>query len=193
MKTSKQLLIIILLFIINSLHLKAQVTESNNAITSGSYVGTSNNENVVFKAFGSTYMTLTTGGNLGIGTATPAELLDVNGNINVANTQFYSINEVRQLYVRGTSNLMVGNSGNTTLTGQDNIAVGEGAGTSLTSANFGTFIGRSSGNSTTTGTYNAFLGYHSGRDNTIGQYNTYLGTKAGRDNVTGSNNVAVGT
>ena len=84
--------------------------------------------NIDFLTNGNPRMIIESGGNIGIGTTSPTELLDVAGNINIANTQFYSINGVRQLYTVGTTNLLVGNSGNTTLTGANNVAVGLEAG-----------------------------------------------------------------
>jgi hypothetical protein len=101
--------------------------------------------NIDFWTNGSQNMTLTSGGNLGIGTASPTQLLDVNGNINVSSTNSYRINGVRQLYVRGTNNLMVGNSGNTTLSANNNVVVGNGAGTSLTAGEDNVFIGVDAG------------------------------------------------
>jgi hypothetical protein len=148
-------------------------------------------------------------GNVGIGTATPNQLLNVAGNVNINSTFWYGINNTRQLYIRGTNNLMVGISGNTTLTGVGNILVGDNAGAGLTSGSNNTFVGLRAGQATTTVNDNTFVGVDAGRNNigasnsfygtnagftnSSGQHNTYLGFTAGNDNSTGELNVAIGS
>jgi len=102
-------------------------------------------------------------GTLGIGTTTPAQELDVNGDINVsAQTNGYYINNTAVLTTPGGD--------------QYSIAVGRYA----------------LAEQTTTGLYNTALGYLALRYTTTGLRNTAVGEQALYTNTTGSFNTAVG-
>jgi hypothetical protein len=126
-------------------------------------------------------------GNVGIGTATPAQLLDVATDA--------AIHGVR--VGRGAngiiSNLAIGRLAlNANTSGAFNVAVGEEALVSNTSGNSCTGIGVGALLSNTTGASNTATGISSLRLNTTGGSNTVSGRDAMRLNTTGSNNTAAG-
>lgn len=110
------------------------------------------------------------GTNVGIGTITPAKLLDVNGDILVNGLTIG----------RGNSNIAT------------NTVVGSGAGNSITTGANNTFSGISAGRDTTTGGQNSFFGQNSGRLNTSGEQNSYFGFQSGYSNTTGNYNTFIG-
>jgi len=95
--------------------------------------------------------------------------------------------------VTGNDNLAIGNSALYYLTsGSDNVAVGTIAGEYLTTANNSTFVGRYAGNDVTTGSYNAFFGAFAGQKITTSEKNTCLGGQAGMEITTGGSNTCIG-
>lgn len=127
------------------------------------------------------------GTNVGIGTVTPAKLLDVNGDILVNGLTIG----------RGNSNIatntVVGSgAGNTISTGTNNTFLGFNAGLNNTTASTNTFVGTSSGQTNTTGGNNTFLGNGSGLANTTGADNVFIGKSSGLSNTTGSGNTFLG-
>ena len=145
-------------------------------------------------------------GNVGIGTATPAEKLDVSGDINASS--FYKIGGNTVLSNPGTENIFVGVGAGMNNTASDgtfigyeagrvnqgdsNTFVGSGAGSSNTTGDNNTFLGMYAGNDNTTAVFNTFVGTSAGPHNTTGSYNTFLGAAAGNGNSTASNNTFVG-
>lgn len=144
-----------------------------------------------------------TSGNIGVGTTSPSQKLDVNGDA--------SINGVRVGRGAGSvsSNTVLGASAlNSNTTGTVNTAVGSSAlyfnQTGVSNSAFGyealynntatgnSAFGASSQRGTTSGEYNASLGESSLRLNTTGSYNCALGVSAARTNSTGSSNCAFG-
>lgn len=135
--------------------------------------------------------------NVGIGTSTPQETLDIAGNLNISTDSTYKIGLQTVLSTRGDDNLFVGASaGINTLNNigiaNGNTFVGTQTGVTNSQGFFNTFLGASAGFFNTTGGENAFLGTLAGRDNTIGAKNTFVGTGAGFNNTNGTNNTFIG-
>ncbi len=113
-------------------------------------------------------------GNVGIGTTTPAAMLDVNGAVNAAT----SFNLGGSLFASGNytlGNAFLGFAGNSKTTGDDNTASGVQA---LFSNTYGE-------HNTATGAYALYY-------NTAGSNNTAFGQTALNSNITGGNNTAIG-
>ena len=141
-----------------------QASVLGNSIGVNDYLGSSNAVDVKFKGAGNLYMTLLqSNGRLGIGTASPSYLLDVNGDVNVASGQAYYLNGNKLLWHRTSST--------TTL------FIGVGAGNTNAAAH-NTFVGGDAGyNTSADGGFNTFFGYRAGYGNygslgVGGSYNT---------------------
>jgi trimeric autotransporter adhesin len=96
-------------------------------------------------------------GNVGIGTATPGEALDVSGKANIND---------------GSNNVLI-STGNSTITASNTVAVGYQALTALTSGTGNTAVGYQAGNTLTTNSQNTLFGYQviaGGSDNTAFGY-----------------------
>jgi hypothetical protein len=122
---------------------------------------------------GSERIRIDSSGNVGIGTSSPTEKLDVDGNINI-----------NSVYKIGGSTVL-------SVTDTDNTLLGIGAGTNNT-GDYSTFVGRDAGYNNQ-GYYNTFLGSRAGVNNTEGEYNTFLGRRAGYHSTTGNRNTFLGT
>lgn len=137
------------------------------------------------------------GGNVGVGTASPTQKLDVNGNINTAST--YMIRDTTVLFTwQPDEVLLVGpNSGR----GSDTegihklVAVGDQAGY-LTRGNANTFVGYRagymSGNDAVAPLGNTFIGQRAGSGGNTGDHNTFLGSASGANHANGQDNTFVG-
>ncbi len=132
-------------------------------------------------------------GNVGIGTTTPTEKLDVNGNINIAADSAYQIGGKNVLRTQ-SNNLFVGDgAGCLTTTGGGNLFMGLESGHSTTAGHSNSFVGYRSGYSNILGFRNSFIGYKSGYANTDGVHNLFVGYQSGYINTTGSCNSFVGS
>ena len=133
------------------------------------------------------YSAIFSGGSVGIGTSTPAAMLDVAGNINTS-TQ-YNIGGSRVFSIAGTSNTFVGSgSGNANTTGQNNAFFGNSTGAANTTGSNNSFFGKSAGAANTIGTGNSFFGRNAGLNNTTAAFNSFFGESAGANNTTGGDN-----
>ena len=103
------------------------------------------------------------GGNVGIGTLSPAQRLDVAGNINVSVGSGLLLGNVNFLRGSTTSNnvFLGGLSGGAT-TGASNVFVGSNTGASNTTGGSNVFIGNNAGITNTTGTGNIIIGAGAG-------------------------------
>lgn len=152
-----------------SLVTNAQATQAVNAISASSYLGTSNNFDVVFKRQAvAAGLLSTTSTAFGVNSKSLANSVSIGVNAG----QFSS----------GT--------GFNTYIGQ-NAGKGQSA-TVLNSGNNNTFVGLEAGKINTNGSMNTFIGAYTGVNNTTGTFNTYIGSSAGNTN-NGSDNVFIGT
>jgi hypothetical protein len=116
------------------------------------------------------------GTNVGIGTASPTAKLEVLGRA-----------RIRQ----GTDNLFI-NGGNTTLSGNSNIALGDNSMPSISSGNQNIALGASSLANLTSGSENFALGFQSQALNLSGVGNVAVGNQSLYSSTTGIYNTAIG-
>jgi len=157
-------------------------------------------------------------GNVGIGTATPSEKLEVHGNIRVPSTTFaeqygiiykgtipfihdfsYGLNAGgitpvgRNTFVGvDAGNFTMGSTATTTSQASYNTAMGYLSLYANTTGSYNNAMGYLSLYANTTGSYNNAMGYYSLRYNTTGSYNNAMGVNSLRYNTTGSYNNAIG-
>ncbi|MCP4711964.1 MAG: hypothetical protein GY869_25365, partial [Planctomycetes bacterium] len=135
-------------------------------------------------------VTFAANGNVGIGTTSPNDKLDVNGNINI--NSVYKIGW-QTVLAHPATNIFVGvGAGENNTTGYQNTFLGRWAGRLNTEGYSNTFLGHTAGNSNTLGNWNAFLGGRAGYHNQTGNSGTFLGDSAGYYNQTGNSNTFLG-
>lgn len=151
----------------------------------------------------------TSGGNVGVGTTTPAAKLDVNGGVNTSANYQIGGDSVLSIGSPANSNLFLGveaganttaccnvfsgyQAGFNNTEGEDNAFYGVGSGYSNSNGSLNTFSGWGTGYSNTTGSDNTFSGFTTGYNNNAGYNNTFYGVAAGYNNTTGHYNVFVG-
>ncbi len=143
----------------------SQATQGTNAISSTSYLGTSNNNDVVFKRQAvNAGLIATDKTSFGLNSfATPNSV-----SIGVSAGQFSS----------GTGyNTFIGNYSGGITTGNNN-----------------TFLGYYAGGSTTNGDYNIFIGRNAGASNVSGNNNIYIGNSSGSEDADySSGNIFIGS
>jgi hypothetical protein len=124
-------------------------------------------------------------GNVGIGTANPAYLLDVSGDIKVSGIRIGKGGGQSSLNTSVGSSALYAN-----ITGSSNTAIGYNALTANTSGNSNTAVGAYAMDSAS-GSNSTAVGAFSLKKNS-GLYNTAVGTSALSSNTTGESNTAVG-
>ncbi|KPJ85734.1 hypothetical protein AMJ57_01960 [Parcubacteria bacterium SG8_24] len=118
-------------------------------------------------------------GNVGIGTTTPNNALQVAGLINFTTTS--------------RDGTYIGyQAGNASPTGNNNTLIGNLAGTAVTSGYENTAVGSEALETNTTGFYNTAVGYRALEANDDGRNNTAVGRYAMNSNVDSSGNTAIG-
>ena len=123
------------------------------------------------------------------GTSTRIPYFDANGQLTESANFAFSTNKI---IINPTSNNVILNGGNATLTGVRNALIGGSAGEKLTTGYDNVFAGFGAGYEATTGYQNFFGGFLAGR-NCIGCYNNVaLGSEAGRSITNGNNNFFAG-
>ena len=156
-----------------------------------------NSENTPFW-FGTnntTRMAITENGDIGIGTKTPENKLDVMGRIGL--NKYTMLNLPDQTDFTGTMYFGGGNAGynlshTSEYEGQYNTAVGYEALFENTSGHSNTIMGYWAGRSNADGFENTFLGWSAGQGNVSGTGNSFIGNAAGMWN-TGNDNVFIGS
>jgi hypothetical protein len=113
-------------------------------------------------------------GNVGIGTDTPKQKLDVDGNINLSENNAIYFNGSRTIAYDSLKNVSFGADALQQPTGGSNIGLGYNA-----------------GKNTTTGHSNAFLGWRAGFWNSTGYHNVAIGNQS-LHSSNGHNNIALG-
>jgi hypothetical protein len=136
-------------------------------------------------------------GNVGIGTTTPNEQLELTGNFKLppttATTGMINVGTNRFIHGYGISNTFIGqNAGNLTMTGSANTANGTEALLSNTTGTQNTAIGNLALHSNNTGSLNTATGEQALLSNTTGTRNTASGMVALRSNTEGRDNTANG-
>lgn len=132
-------------------------------------------------------------GNVGIGTTTPADKLEVDGNIRLTdNTSAYRIGADDVLRIQDTGCLFTGVEAGPVSTGNYNTYVGWRAGRVNTSGQSNTFVGANAGLSNIDGAFNTFIGQGVGQANSNGWSNTFIGYLSGAANISGMCNVFTG-
>lgn len=160
-----------------------------------------------------TVFTIKDGGNVGIGTTTPLNKLDVAGSINIDKNASYKQNGQTILYASSTNyatfvgmgagqSVVSSATGNTALgyealftatSSSDNTAIGYGALRVDTSTGRNTAVGALSLYLNTYGAENTAIGWQSLALNTTGSQNASLGAGSLGQNDDGSSNVAIGS
>ena len=155
-------------------------------------------DNMTITPTGTGDLILSPGGQVGIGTPTPNEQLEITGNFRLpattATTGIFYQAANRFLHTFGTAdNIFLGVvAGNLTNTSNRNVGIGTGVlGVIGLNANDNVGIGWNALTTLTTGDENFALGNKALRFNSTGSFNTAIGALALEDNLA-SNNIAIG-
>ena len=190
-----------------------QLKGNNGTNPDSNFLGTINNRDLVLRTNNVERLRITKNGKLGLGTTTPQQKLDVNGNINIAEGSAIYVGNERVLYFPkagpfpgvfigqlsgnndgGFLNTAVGYAALHAVKGEGNanVAMGSYALTTNTQGNGNSAVGYSALYKNTTGYDNAAVGADALYYNTTGSLNTALGMFTLNDNTTGFYNTATG-
>ncbi len=134
-------------------------------------------------------------GNVGIGTTTPSQQLEITGNFVIPSTTATSgiiyMGASTFLHSYGSGGLFLGlGAGNLTHTGVNNVGIGDLTLALLSTGQYNTAVGYNAGHSIDAGTYNSAFGYQA-LPVSVGSYNTAFGASSQRA-ATGSYNTSLG-
>ncbi|MFA4871792.1 MAG: hypothetical protein WC610_01910 [Patescibacteria group bacterium] len=158
------------------------------------FVGSQSNTDFTIRTNNSEKVRITTAGNVGIGTASPNNTIQVAGLINFNNTIFgtflgYQAGNV----TTGNYNSFVGfQAGYSNLSGSNNSAMGVSALSANIDGYFNSAMGVQALRSNISGISNSAMGVQALYANTTGSYNSAMGVSALNQNTTGFNNSAMG-
>jgi len=169
------------------------LTGNTGASSVTNFIGTKDNQALVFKVNNIERMRILTNGNTGIGTNNSLQKLDVAGNINIGsgfalfmeNHLVFTVDSVK-------ANIFLGNGVASRNTGNYNTATGYQALNANTSGTHNTATGFNALHSNTTGWFNMATGSAALYHNTSGNQNIASGYEALYTNTTGSSNIAIG-
>lgn len=181
----------------------AQATQATNAITAGSYLGTSNNNDVIFKRQAvAAGLIATNKTSLGVNSSAMANSISIGANSGQYSSGFGHNTYVGHDSGRGNSasilnsgsfNTFVGDiSGEYNTTGSENIFIGVQTGYGNTTGTQNVYLGNQAGGNSGNSARNVFLGHSAGSEFQVGNNNCFIGYRSGNETV-GSNNVFLGT
>lgn len=170
---------------------------AGNALTGNEVLGSTNNLPLRVITNGTDQMRILTNGNVGIGTTTPNEQLEITKNFRLpastASAGVIKSGANRFIHNFGVFNFFAGvDAGNFTMTGCCNTAVGKDAFQSNTAGVQNVALGRGALKNNTIGGDNTAMGNRVMESNTTGRNNTAVGSGALLINTTGFNNIALG-
>jgi len=184
---------------------------NGNAAVAADFLGTNNAQDLRIRTNGTQKLVVTTTGNVGIGTTTPAAKLDVIGKIKITDGSqgagkvlVSDANGLATWQIISTPPSGWGLTGNAgTVDGTNfigttddvalNFRVNNQRSGRIDRVQFNTFFGYQSGESNTIGVYNTANGMAALASNTEGTYATAIGSYALYANTSGINNTACGS
>ena len=169
------------------------ITGNSGTNASTNFIGTTDNIPLAFRTNNAVRMRINSNGNIGIGTTSPLQKLDVNGNINIRSGFGLFIDNHKVVRIDSIlANTFLGVGSGSNNVGVFNTGSGYQSLFSNTSGNYNTGSGYQSLFSNSTGGFNTSAGFQSLYFNTSGDANTANGSYALFANTTGAANTATG-
>jgi len=153
------------------------------------FIGTSDNNDFSIGAGNAVVMKVTATGNVGVGSGTPLQKLDVNGNMNLRNqSNNFRIGNAPVLSISNSAarNILAGANAGPILGGTDNCFLGESAGFLSNGSYYNCLIGSKAGYNNYQGIDNIFIGMQAGYTAAQSHANLYIGNYAGFSSDNGS-------